>query len=263
MASKTAPKSNARTPRRNIAGAADGAHLYLQVAHALKGEIMDGLYPVGSQLPAEQELRARFSVSRYTIREALKRLRDDNLISSRQGAGTIVAPRRIADVYAHDVMSINDLVSWSVGKRFAIEFMELVELDEKTAARAGLESGREWLVVKGFGYDEGVKLPACWAEYYIHREFSAVGRLLHRHVGPIFPLIEDMFGQKVVEVDQDIGATLITPALANALKAKAGGAALEIRRAYKTPGGDVIQVTLSTYPAARFRHSTTLRRVKG
>lgn len=244
-------------------GVSNRTHLYLQIARTLKDEIMRGLYPVGSQLPIEQDLCARFSVSRYTIREALKRLRDDNLISSRQGAGTIVAPRRTADAYAHDVMSINDLVSWSVGKRFAIESMEMVLLDEKLAARAGLESGREWLVVNGFGYDEGVKTPACWAEYFIHRDFSAVGRLLHRHTGPIFPLIEDMFGQKVVEVDQDIGATLITPALAGPLKVKTASAALEMRRTYKGQSGEIIQVTLSTYPATRFRHSTTLRRVKG
>src|SRR5688572_23703021 len=143
-------------------------HLYLQVARALKEEIVVGVYPVGSQLPTEDELCERFSVSRYTVREALRRLRDDNLISSRQGSGTVVVPRRSSDSYVHDVMSINDLVSWSVGKRFAIGSMEMVAIDEKLAARTGLESGEEWLAVRGLGYEEGVKVPVCWADYYIH-----------------------------------------------------------------------------------------------
>ena len=48
-------------------------HRYLQVARALRKEIVDGVYPVGSQLPTEHQLCERFSVSRYTVREALSR----------------------------------------------------------------------------------------------------------------------------------------------------------------------------------------------
>ena len=75
--------------------------LYLQVVHALKDEIVSGVHPVGSQLPTEEELCERFSVSRYTVREALRRLREDNLVSSRQGAGTTVVPPRPSDSYVH------------------------------------------------------------------------------------------------------------------------------------------------------------------
>jgi hypothetical protein len=70
---------------------------------------------------------------------ALRRLREDNLVSSRQGAGTVVVPRPSADSYVHDVMSINDLVAWSVGKRFEIETMEMLVLDEKLATREFLQ----------------------------------------------------------------------------------------------------------------------------
>jgi len=261
-AHQSKPLKSGQRPSR-LADVKSDDPLYLQVARTLKDEIIGGVYPVGSQLPTEDELRERFSVSRYTVREALRRLREDNLVSSRQGAGTIVVPRHTTHSYAQDVMSIDDLVSWSVGKRFVIESMEMVLLDEKLASRTGLESGGEWLAVRGFGHMEGVKVPVCWAEYYIHRDFAAVGRLLERHTGPIFPLIEDLFGQRIVEVHQDIGATLISSALAGDLKVKAGTAALEVQRSYKTANGETAQVTISTHPASRFRHSMTMRRVKG
>ena len=260
-AHRSKPLKGGRRPART-ADVESADHLYLQIARALKEEIVAGVYPVGSQLPTEDELCERFSVSRYTVREALRRLRDDNLVSSRQGAGTVVVPRHTAGAYAHDIMSINDLVSWSVGKRFAIETMEMVLLDEKSGSRTGLASGDEWLAVRGFGLEEGVTVPVCWAEYYIHRDFAAVGRLLPRHTGPIFPLIEDLFGQRIVEVHQEIGATLISAALAGGLGVKAGTAALEVRRSYKTATGETAQVTISTHPAFRYRHSMTMRRVK-
>jgi GntR family transcriptional regulator len=238
-------------------------HLYLQIADALKQQIVGGTYPVGSQLPTEDVLCARFSVSRYTVREALRRLREDSLVASRQGAGTIVVPRVSTSSYVQDVMSINDLLVFANSARFAIESIGMVLIDKALSSRTGLVSGKEWLMVRGFRQADGAEFPACWTEYYISREFAAVGRLLQRHTGPIFPLIEDLFGQSVTEVHQEIAAVLVSPALAPGLKVEAGTAALEMRRTYRTSDGKVAQVTLNTHPASRFRHSMTMRRVKG
>lgn len=255
------PKGGPRT--RAPVGVKSGAPLYLQVVRALKDEIVSGVYPVGSQLPTEEELCERFSVSRYTVREALRRLREDSLVSSRQGAGTIVVPPRSSDSYVHEVMSINDLVAFATGVRFAIDTIEMVAVDEKLASRIGVPSGEDWLAVRGFRHTEGSELPVCWTEVYINREFAGVGRLLQRHTGPIFQLIEDLFGQSLVEVHQEIAAALISPALAGGLKVKAGATALEVQRTYRLASGKIAQVAINTHPASRFRHSMTMRRVKG
>ncbi|MFC4314624.1 GntR family transcriptional regulator [Steroidobacter flavus] len=236
--------------------------LYLQVARALKKEIVGGLYPVGSHLPTESELCERFVVSHYTIREALRRLRDDRLVSSRQGAGTVVVPRPSADAYAQDVVSINDLLEFATGARFAIESIDMVTIDAKLAARTGLASGQEWLAVRGLRQREGAPTPVCWTEYYINREFAALGKVLGRHVGPIFPLIEDLFGRSILEVHQEIGAAVLSATLAQSLKVDAGTAALEVRRTYKSSDAEVAQVTINTHPASRFRHSMTMRRIR-
>src|ERR1700754_616579 len=103
-------------------------HRYVQVARALRKDIVDGVYPVASQLPTEHELCERFAVSRYTIREALRRLREDNLVSSRPRTGTLVVPRPSAESYVQHVMSINDLVAFAIGTRFAIESIAMVTI---------------------------------------------------------------------------------------------------------------------------------------
>lgn len=239
-----------------------GPPLYVQVARALKEEIVSGAYPVGSLLPTEEELCKRFSVSRYTVREALRLLRDDSLVSSRQGAGTVVIPPRVSGSDIHQVMSINDLMAFAGDTRFEIESIKMVAMDGKLAARTGLPGGEEWLEVRGYRHADGADAPVCWTEYYINRAFAAVGRLLQRHSGPIFPLIEDMFGLNVVEVHQQISATLIAPALAAGLKVREGSAALEVRRTYVTSDDRIAQVTINTHPASRFQHSMTMRRVK-
>src|ERR1700742_4238118 len=218
----------ARPTARAPVSAKTGDPLYVQVVRALKDEIVSGIYPIGSQLPTEEELCDRFSVSRYTVREALRRLREDSLVSSRQGAGTTVVPPRPTDSFVHEVMSINDLVAFATDVRFAIDMIEMIEIDDKLSARTGIASGEQWLAVRGLRHTENSEFPVCWTKVYINREFAAIGRLLERHRGPIFHLIEDLFGQSIVEVHQEIAAALMSPELARGLKAKAGATALEV-----------------------------------
>ncbi|WP_231643278.1 GntR family transcriptional regulator [Mycolicibacterium baixiangningiae] len=238
-------------------------HRYLQVARTLRKEIVDGVFPVGTQLPTEHALCERFEVSRYTVREALRRLREDNLIASRPRAGTLVVGRQATNAYAQDVMTINDLLAFAEGAQFVIDSNAMVPVDDELSTRTGLAAGSEWLAVLGYRRAGPDAAPICRTEYYVNRAFASVGRLLHRHSGPIFPLIEDLFGVSIVEVHQEISAIVLTDELAARLGADAGGAALEMRRAYTTSDGEVAQVTVNTHPSSRYRHSMTMRRVKG
>lgn len=56
-----------------------------QIAESLREAIVQGRLKVDERLPTEEELAERFSVSRPTIREALKRLAAQNLIRSQRG----------------------------------------------------------------------------------------------------------------------------------------------------------------------------------
>lgn len=63
-----------------------------QIAEQIRSAILQGDLKVDERLPTEEELAARFDVSRPTIREALKRLAAQHLIRSRRGpaGGTFV-----------------------------------------------------------------------------------------------------------------------------------------------------------------------------
>lgn len=236
-------------------------HRYLQIARTLRKEIVDGVYPVGSQLPTEHQLCQRFDVSRYTVREALRRLREDNLVASRPRAGTRVVPRPASSSYAQDVMSIDDLVAFAAGAQLTIESNAIVSIDVATAARTGLELGTQWLAVCGYRQADGASVPMCRTEYYINRTFAAVGRLLQRHTGPIFPLIEDLFGVNIAELHQEIAAVQLSAELAAGLGVATGTAALQMERTYKTSDGEVAQVTINTHLSSNFRYAMTMRRV--
>ena len=63
---------------------------YEAVADQLFQEITAKIYPLGSRLPAERELSQRFSVSRTTIREAIRYLESVGCVETKAGAGTYV-----------------------------------------------------------------------------------------------------------------------------------------------------------------------------
>lgn len=67
--------------------------LVQRVYQMLRAKISNGDYQPDEKLPGELELAATFLVSRPVIRDALKRLRDEGVIYSRQGAGSFVKVR--------------------------------------------------------------------------------------------------------------------------------------------------------------------------
>jgi DNA-binding transcriptional MocR family regulator len=52
---------------------------YLMLAREIVREIRSGAYPVGALLPAESELSVRIGVSRFTVREAIRKLTEAGL----------------------------------------------------------------------------------------------------------------------------------------------------------------------------------------
>lgn len=64
------------------------------VFDALVADIVRGTYPPGTRLPAERELSRMLGASRPTLREALRRLDEWNLVSARRGSGIVVRERR-------------------------------------------------------------------------------------------------------------------------------------------------------------------------
>jgi len=64
------------------------------VFETLLKNIVGGAYPSGARLPAERELARQLGASRPTLREALRRLGEWNLVEPRRGSGVVVRPYR-------------------------------------------------------------------------------------------------------------------------------------------------------------------------
>ncbi|MGY1498942.1 GntR family transcriptional regulator [Streptomyces sp. QTS52] len=73
-----------------------GGREFDRVADELRHRMADGLYPVGSLMPAQRDLAEAFGVSRDTVQRVLRELRNEGWIESRQGSGSrVVKTQRI------------------------------------------------------------------------------------------------------------------------------------------------------------------------
>lgn len=239
------------------------APLYVQVVSTLKEEILKGVYPVGTQLPSEDLLSTRFGVSRHTVREALRRLRDDGLIASRQGAPTtVVRPAAGDSAYVHEIASINDLFSFVSALQFQIDSIESVAANAKLAARLGCREGEKWLRIDGFRYPTASEAPVCWMEVFVHEDYAGVARLLDRNRGPIFEMIETLYGERIIEVEQTLHTSPMPKQVAAALHAQPGETSVEVIRTFRIASGKTVEVSIAHYPAEAFTFSMTLRRTR-
>jgi DNA-binding GntR family transcriptional regulator len=86
--------------------------LYAALAALLARDIQEGKYRPLSTLPSEKELTERYGVSRQTVRQALRSVKELGLISSHAGVGTIVRAPASRQTMFSSVNSIEDLLEF-------------------------------------------------------------------------------------------------------------------------------------------------------
>lgn len=82
-----------------------GVSYYRQLAEILKGQIEQGVYPSGSQLPGEMDISRRYKLNRHTVRAALQDLADEGFIYRIRGKGTFVARKKVPTAKTQEVFS--------------------------------------------------------------------------------------------------------------------------------------------------------------
>lgn len=75
------------------------------VVHGIGHRIVAGQYPIGSILPGDVDLMARFNVSRSVLREALKTLAAKGLIEPKTRVGTRILDEKRWNMFDADILS--------------------------------------------------------------------------------------------------------------------------------------------------------------
>ncbi|HWA39956.1 MAG TPA: GntR family transcriptional regulator [Burkholderiales bacterium] len=236
-----------------------GQLLYERIASALRDRITSGKLAVGDSLPTEAELCQRYGVSRYTAREALRRLRDAGLVTRRRRAGTTVASAAGPTSFSLPVSSAADLFRYATDTRFLIEARGMIRAGSAEVITLGCRRGQAWYRMAGIRR-RASGAPVCLATVYLHATLAGLGRRIPRSAGVIYPRVEAALGVRIAWVRQRIEAVPLDAASARRLRSPAGGCALRVRRYYYDANERLLEVSDSLHPGERFAYEMRLQR---
>ncbi len=232
---------------------------YLQIVSVLQARIASRLYPVGALLPTEADLCNEFDVSRYTVREALRRLMAMGLISRRQGSGTVVVRAEAAGGYSFSLRSLSELFQYALDTHFRILGIDEVTIGTKEAAAVGGKPGSRWTIITGLRSESPEAPPFCYVTSYIPHRLAWVVPELPGIVGPFFAYIEKRANEPILGAEQEISAEAMSPAIAEHLGRPPGDISLLMLRRYMSDKGTVV-ASYNWHIASEFTYRMALQR---
>jgi GntR family transcriptional regulator len=228
----------------------------MQIEDQLADRIESGEFAFGDRLPTERELAMQLGVSRMTVRAAMDRLAQRNLIVRREGSGTFVAEPKLQQ----DASKLRGFFEDTVGQG-VVPVSRLLERTEMLATRhladilnvsvgepvyriVRIRSARGVPVVLETSYFPAAIVPGLLA---MDLEHSSIYRLLGR-----------VFNARPVRARQSLEAAKVQGSDAEALGIAGGSAVMLVERVAWDALGRTIEYARDLYRPDRSRFVTEL-----
>ncbi len=117
------------------------APIYVQLKEAVAKDIAQGVFQPGDLLPSETELMKTWSVSRITVRNAIKELAREGLVYTMHGKGTFVAEQKITNYLPSLTSLSHDVASKGMAPGSKVLTLEVIEADKVVAPKLHISPG--------------------------------------------------------------------------------------------------------------------------
>lgn len=230
---------------------------YITVAQTLMQEIERGKFPVGGMLPTENEICERFAISRYTAREAVRQLTDLGLVTRRAGIGTTIQAKTVNARYTASISDPTELFAFTKQTRVQLLGEDQVEIKGEWLKILPTAAGQRWPRFTSLRFPGGAgKEPIAYTETLVQPAYAAIRDRIHRPGQTVYQLIEELRGEKVHALQQDITCVSLTKKIAELLHARPGTPALRVLRYYLGADESLLSVAINTHPQDRFKLTT-------
>ena len=177
--------------------------IYQAIRESLISFIKEREYQIGDKIPSEEELSRLLHVSRVTLREAIRQLREEGLLFSRRGSGTFLSGnvREIAGTL--DVNSgLTRMITDAGFKPGVTEFeTELINASKELAHKLRIKEGCGIVVLKRVRTAND--RPVVYSLDYLSPGVATVFLSMNEKIMSLFKLIEDSgiaFGNSFAEI---------------------------------------------------------------
>ncbi|MGD9942124.1 MAG: GntR family transcriptional regulator [Burkholderiaceae bacterium] len=241
---------------------AAAAHIprHREIASELRAEIRRGVHGVGSRLPTEEALSARFGASRPTVRSALATLAQEGLIVRRPRTGSTVIAERPPSVLAQQVASVEELLDYPATTYRRAISSGYIKADYELSTLLRADVGSDWFQIGMLRFQGDSTTPICWTDVYVLPRYAGVQKHPRHERIPVCVQITEMFDVSIEQADVEIFAGRVPARLAEPLQAAQDSPALFVVRRYRGADGMPFETTVSVHPETRYRYAFQLRR---
>jgi len=234
---------------------------YLQIAKAISKRITNDTYDIGSTLPTETFFMDEFQVSRQTVRKAVSLLKEWGMASTRHGSGTAVLSKGNEDGYVQKFGSLAELLQHDDHTQINYRESKRITVNRDLAQLVGCAPQQPFWRLTVIRKSNKADAVTSWVDLYVreshHHIIDMIGRFPNRM---IHTLIEEGYGEKVVEIEQEIDAALIPDEAADAFQIPRGLVGMRAIRRYFGSNKRLILTGVNFHPAGQYTYRATLLR---
>src|ERR1700733_7433345 len=237
------------------------APLYGKVEEVLASEVARGDHRPGDRLPSEDELLARFGVSRITVRRAIQNLIQRGVVEILRGRGTFVLAPKVSQELTKLTGFVEDMDTHGRKVSARVVSQGGVGANARVAQHLRISKGTRVMRIERVRLADSV--PMSFDETYLPLE---IGKEIVRNdlrVRPIFTLLEEKYGFPLTEAEYKLEAVSASARVAEALTVREGSPIFRIERTSFTKGGQPIDYETLSYRGDPLRFVTRLARQPG
>jgi GntR family transcriptional regulator len=235
---------------------APGLPLYRRIQQDLRERIGRGELAPGAQLETEQELMARYEVSRATVRQALAGLVADGLLEVRRGLGTFVRPavmeHRLGGFYSFS----REIERHGRTPGTRVRSLRVQPADERVADVLGVSPGTAVVALARIRLaDED---PIVTETSYLPAERFPGLETVDFSATRLYDALVTRYGVRPARARETFEPILMGADEARVLEARRGDPALRVERTTYDAEGTVIEYCRSTLRSDRYRYAVEL-----
>ncbi|MEV7049338.1 GntR family transcriptional regulator [Streptomyces anulatus] len=230
--------------------------LWYQVSQSLRASILGRPQDASARLPTEEQLAAHYGVSVLTMRQALKELETEGLISRHRRRGTFIEPRarRVSPVRL--LGSVDAIVAQQSGEATTV-------LGHGPTAVPGdlaefFPDCAEVTCYRRLRRDEESDEPTNWAENAVRPDIAARIDVADLERWPMTKVLRDVVGVRISRITDTVEARLADPATAELLRVPLLSPILHYTGVTYDEEGRVVDVARIRYRGDRFSFSVTV-----
>jgi GntR family transcriptional regulator len=150
---------------------------YIQLMDILKEKVQHAEWAPGDQIPGEQDLCEHYQVSRTVVRQALRELEYEGVISRQKGKGTFISLPKISEGLVQKLTGFyQDMVERGLNPGTKVLHQNVIPSNDKIARFLNIKTGEKLIDIQRLRFinEEPIQLVTTYIPYEICPALASV-----------------------------------------------------------------------------------------